>query len=422
MFDIASLLVHQPLPKGKRVGILTNAGGPGILCADACEAEGLEIPILTEETQAKLREFLVPAASVTNPVDMVASASAEDYERALSLMLEDPNIDAVVVIFIDTGAASMEDVAKAVKAGRKNAPGGRDKPLLASFMSMRGISDLLKDEEESIPSYRFPESVARALARAVQYAEWRSAPEGIIPYFPDMNLEEAKAICDEALRTRGDGWLRPDEADRVLRAAGIRTIPTRLCATEDEAVQAAEELGYPGRRETRLAHVGPQVGVEGRPPQSQGRRRGAQGFRQMREALEAAGRADEMLGVTVQPMAGEGTEVMIGMTEDPSFGPLIAFGLGGVTVELLGDVVFRITPLTDRDAWNMVKGIRGFKLLDGYRNMPVRDQKALAEMLLRVSQLVEEVPAISEMDFNPVKVYEEGKGAEVLDVRIMVRR
>lgn len=422
MFDIASLLVHQPLPKGKRVGILTNAGGPGILCADACEAEGLEIPILTEETQAKLREFLVPAASVTNPVDMVASASAEDYERALSLMLEDPNIDAVVVIFIDTGAASMEDVAKAVKAGRKNAPGGRDKPLLASFMSMRGISDLLKDEEESIPSYRFPESVARALARAVQYAEWRSAPEGIIPYFPDMNLEEAKAICDEALRTRGDGWLRPDEADRVLRAAGIRTIPTRLCTTEDEAVQAAEELGYPvvvKLASLTLVHKSEWKGVHLNLKDADAVRRA---FRQMREALEAAGRADEMLGVTVQPMAGEGTEVMIGMTEDPSFGPLVAFGLGGVTVELLGDVVFRITPLTDRDAWNMVKGIRGFKLLDGYRNMPVRDQKALAEMLLRVSQLVEEVPAISEMDFNPVKVYEEGKGAEVLDVRIMVRR
>lgn len=422
MFDIASLLVHQPLPKGRRVAILTNAGGPAILCADALEAEGLELPVLSDETQAKLREFLTPAASVTNPVDMVASASAEDYQRALTLLLDDPNVDSVVVIFIDTGAAAMEDVAQAIKQGRKDAATGREKPLLASFMSMRGVSELLTDEEESIPSYRFPESVARALARAVEYAEWRTQPTGVVPAFDDMDFEGAKAVCDKALKERGDGWLLPDEVDQVLKAAKISTIPTKLCTTEDEAVAAAEELGFPvvvKLASGTLVHKSEWKGVRLNLRSAEAVR---QAFRDMRETLEAAGRVDEMLGVTVQPMAGDGAEVMIGMTEDPSFGPLVAFGLGGVMVELLGDVVFRITPLSDKDAWSMVKGIRGYRILDGYRNLPVRDQEALVEMLLRIGRLVDEVPQIAEMDLNPVKVYDNGKGAEALDVRIMVRR
>src|SRR5690606_6169961 len=245
MFDIASLLVHQPPPKGKRVAILTNGGGPGILRADALEAEGLELPVLAPETQAKLREFLPPAAAVSNPVDMIASASADDYRRALACLLDDPNVDSVVVLFIDTGSADAESVAKAIKQGRKEAQTGREKPLVASFMSEVGVSSLLVDEEEAIPSYRFPESVARALAKAVQYSEWRSQPAGKITVFDDMDLEAAKAVCEEALSRRGDGWLLPDEVDRVLKAAGIPTVPTRLCLTEDEAVKAAEELGYP---------------------------------------------------------------------------------------------------------------------------------------------------------------------------------
>jgi len=422
MFDIASLLAHQPLPKGKRVAILTNAGGPGILCADACEAEGLELPVLTPETQAKLREFLPPAASVTNPVDMVASASADDYRRALPLLLDDPNVDAVVVIFIATGAADAESVAKAVKDGRKAAATGKEKPLLTSFMSVRGMSSLLVDEEEAIPSYRFPESVARALSKAVEYATWRSQPPGKIQVFDDMDLEAAKAVCEEALNRRGDGWLLPDEVDRLLKAAGIPAIPTYLCTSEDEAVRAAEQVGYPvvaKLASATLVHKSEWKGVRLNLKDADAVR---EAFRSMKETLVAAGRGEEMLGVTIQPMAGDGAEVMIGMTEDPSFGPLIAFGLGGVTVELLGDVVFRITPLSDRDVWSMIKGIRGFKLLDGYRNMPKRDQNALAEILLRLSRLVEAVPAITEMDFNPVKVYEDGKGAQVLDARVMVKR
>ena len=380
------------------------------------------MPVLTEETQAKLREFLPPAASVSNPVDMVASASADDYRRALPLLLDDPNVDAVVVIFIATGAADIEAVAEGLKEGRKRAATSREKPLLASFMSVRGMSSLLAGEEESIPSYRFPESVARALARAVEYGAWRSEPTGQIPAFADMDLEAAKAVCEKALSERGDGWLLPDEVDQVLKAAGIPSIPTRLCTSEEQAVQAAEELGYPvvvKLASATLVHKSEWKGVRLNLKSADAVR---QAYREMKETLDAAGRGDEMLGVTVQPMAGDGAEVMIGMTEDPSFGPLVAFGLGGVTVELLGDVVFRITPLTDRDAWSMIKGIRGYKLLDGYRNLPVRDQKALADMLLRVGRSVDEVPHIAEMDFNPVKVYDDGKGAEVLDARVMVRR
>lgn len=421
MFEVASFLAHQPLPQGRRVAILTNAGGPGILCADACEAEGLQLPLLSEESQRKLREFLPGTASVGNPVDMIASASADDYRRALTVLLDDENVDAVVVIFIPTGAAEAGAVAEAVRAGRAAATNGRSKPLLGCFMSSRGVEALLAGEDETIPSYRFPESAARALARAVEYSEWRRKPEGVIPFHADIDVKRGEAVCERALAERGDGWLLPHEVDELLSAFGIPTPPTRLCRTADEAVQAAEEIGYPvvvKLASRTLVHKTEWSGVQLDLKDAAAVR---SAFESIARNLEAAGRREEMLGVTVQPMMKGGTEVMIGMTEDPSFGPLIAFGLGGVTVELLGDVVFRITPLTDLDAQEMIRGIRGYKLLDGYRKTPRRDQAALADILLRVSRMVEEIEPITEMDFNPVLVFEEGKGAVVLDARVMVR-
>lgn len=421
MFDVASLLAHQPIPRGNRIAILTNAGGPGILAADACEAEGLVLPTLSDVTREKLMEFLPAAASVANPVDMVASASADDYRRALSLILDDENVDAVITIFIPTGSAGSQEVAAGVRAGRLEAATGKSKPLLGNFMSLTGMHTPLATEEEAIPSYRFPESAAKALARATEHGMWLGKPQGIIPHLDNVDVTAARDVCKRALEARGEGWLLPEEVTKVLNAFGIRMIETPLAKSAEEAVAIADRLGYPVVVKLASATLIHKTEWDGVHLDLKSGEEVKSAFGKIADNLQKAGRQDEMLGVTIQRMARSGTEVLIGMTEDPSFGPLVAFGLGGISVELLGDVVFRITPLTDQDAAEMITGIKGYKLLDGYRNTPPRDKEVLADMLLRVSRLVEEVPQIVDLDFNPVRVYNEGEGAEVLDARIMVR-
>lgn len=420
MFEAASFLAHQPLPKGNRVGIITNAGGLGILCADACESENLTLPELQEATRAKLKEFLPPTAGLNNPVDMIASAGAEQYRRAVPLLLDDPNIDAVIVFYIAAGAAAMDAISAAVLEGRAAAATGRTKPLLACFMGLQGMSLSLSTAEEAIPSYMFPESAARALGRAAEYAAWLRRPRGVIPEQPDIDLPRAEAICDAALKERGPAWLAPGEVSGVLGALGIRFAESVLCRSVEEAQQAAERLGYPVAvklASTTLIHKSDWQGVWLDLEDAEAVQAACAAITRR---LEGAGKADEMLGVTVQPMVKGGTELMIGVTHDPSFGPLVGFGLGGVLVEALGDVVFRISPLTDQDAIEMVRSIRGYKILDGFRGAPPADRMALVDMLLRVSRLAEEIPAIAEIDFNPVRVFEESKGAIVLDARIKV--
>lgn len=422
MFEVASLFAHQPVPRGRRVGILTNAGGPGIMCADACEAEGLVVPELTEETRRRLAEFLPAAASVSNPVDMVASASDDDYRRALSLLLDDENIDSVIVIFIPTGAVDTQSVAQSIRQGRAEAKTGRQKPLLASFMGASGMESPLADQEEGIPSYRFPESAALALAKATMHGEWQRRPRGVIPVMSDVDVQRARSICQRAYDQRGEGWLLPDEINEVLEAFRFPMAPSHFCRSPEEAVEAAQKLGFPVAVKLASATLIHKTEWNGVRLNVSSPDAVAQAYREIQHTLQQAGRADEMAGVTVQPMIKGGTEVMIGVTEDPSFGPLIAFGLGGVTVELLGDVVFRITPLTDRDAAEMVRSIRGAKLLEGYRGAPPADRDALENILLRLSHLVEEVPLIADIEFNPVRAFEEGKGALLLDARILIKK
>lgn len=421
-FEAAALLAQQPLPRGDRVALVTNAGGLAILCADACEARGLRLPALSPETVKRLAEFLPATASTVNPVDMIASAGPAEYEKALPLLLDDEGIDAVIAIYIPAGAATSGEVVSALRRGRARAATGRTKPLLLSILDGSGLGRHHAEGEEAIPCYRFPESAARALSRGVQHARWLARPRGVIPAQDRLDLDRVREICDTALAARGDGWLRPDEVDAVLRAAGIAACPTRLCATPDEAESAAAELGFPivlKLASTTLVHKSEWDGVKlGLASAADVRR----AFGEIRERLQAADKLSEMLGVTVQPMMPSATEVMIGMTHDPAFGPLLAFGLGGVTVEVLRDVVFSITPITDQDAIEMVRGIRGFPLLGGYRGTPKADIESLVDLLLRVSRIVEEVPHIQELDFNPVRAFGKERGAVVLDARIGLRR
>jgi acetyl coenzyme A synthetase (ADP forming)-like protein len=423
MFDLAAALGSQPLPPGRRVAVVTNAGGPGILCADACEANGLQVPELTGSTRSKLAAFLPAAAGLGNPVDMIASAGPEDYTRTIEAVLAAAEIDALIVIYIPLGLAETATMARAVLDGvaRGRAAGGSGKPVLACLMAEEGIETQLVQENERIPTYAFPEAAARALGKAAVYREWRSQPLGMTPDYEDMDFAGAREICRQALAQRGPGWLSTDETRRLLTCARLPVAAGGVARTGDEAVQLARELAGPVAVKLashQLVHKTEIGGIRLNLRDAQAVRRA---FDEIRDRLTRNNQLDAMEGVLVQPMIADGVEVMVGVTEDAMFGPLIAFGLGGIHVEILADVCFRVTPLTDRDAREMVRSIRGYRLLEGYRGHAPADVEAIEEVLLRISRLVDEIPEISELDLNPIFALAPGKGCSIVDARIRVQ-
>jgi acetyl coenzyme A synthetase (ADP forming)-like protein len=423
MFDLAAALGSQPLPRGRRVAIVTNAGGPGILCADACEAGGLSVSELSEATRSSLAAFLPPAASLANPVDMIASASPDHFSRAVETVLAASEVDSLIVIFISVGVVKTEEAARAVGEGVAvaRAAGHGMKPVLACMMAEEGAPNPLPLDSETIPVYAFPEAAARALGKIAVYANWRAAPLGVIPNFTDIDSDKAREICASALKARGAGWLSTEETHAVLAVMGLPLPPGGIAKTADEAAKLARAVGYPVALKLAshsIVHKTEFGAVRLNLSDENSVRRA---FEEIRSRLARDGMLGAMDGVLVQPMILSGVEVMVGVTADPLFGPLIAFGLGGIHVEILGDVRFRITPLSDRDAAEMVREIRGFRLLEGYRGHPPADVAAIEEALLRVSRLVEEVPEIGELDLNPIFALPPGQGCSIADARIRVQ-
>jgi acyl-CoA synthetase (NDP forming) len=371
------------------------------------------VPELSDAVREQLRQFLPAAASVSNPIDMIASARAESYRRTIATALPAPDVDAVIIIYIPVDRNDSQAVAQAIKDGvvEARAAGGAGKPVLACLMASDGAR-VLRAGDETIPSYLFPESAARVLARAANYAEWRSKPLAMVPGFPNVRRGDAKKVVDKAIETRGACWLSAQECHDVLAAFGITQVAGGLARNADEAAEIAGSLGFPVAMKLssqRVLHKSDIGAVRLNIPDEATVRRVFDEIKQ-----------DDMDGILVQRMIRNGVELMIGVAEDPSFGPLIAFGLGGIHVEILADVVFRVTPLTDRDAQEMVRGIRGYRLLDGYRGHPPADVNAIEETLLRVSRMVEDVPEVRELDLNPVFALTPGQGCVVVDTRIRV--
>ncbi len=416
MFEAASLLANQSPPRGRRVAVLTNAGGPGILAVDALESEGLEVPEFSEALQAEMRSQLSAVASVRNPVDMIASAGPDQYQACMNALLASDEVDAVIVIFIPTSPGVLGPIHDAVHAAA--AEGAGDKTVLTVFME--SDSDEIPAAVPGVPrlpSYTFPEPAARALARAARYAEWRERPEGEIPEFDDIDVEAAQNVIWEALPRLGadGGWLEPAEAEAVLGAFGISQAASRVATTRQEAIEAAGEMGTSVVLKVIAPSALHKSDVGGIVLDVEGDDEVGAAFDTVTSVV------DDAEGALVQEFVGEGHEVIVGMTEDPLFGPLIAFGLGGVFVELIGDVAFRIHPITDLEAGEMIAEVKSARLLDGYRGGPAGDVDALKEMLLRVSALVEALPEVAEFDLNPVKVLEPGLGLRVVDLRMRVR-
>jgi acetyl coenzyme A synthetase (ADP forming)-like protein len=413
LFDVASLLVNQPLPRGNRVGIITNAGGPGILCADACEARGLEVPVLGEASQTKLRAFLPAGASATNPVDMIASAPAEHYRQAIQIVAGDENVDALIVIFTPPLVTRAQDVAREIIEGVKNIDKG--KPVLSVFLSAQAAPEELRSGDIRIPSYSFPETAAIALARAARYRQWRERPETAVPRFTDVRRDEAAAIVATSL-ARGDGWLTAEETAELFSCYGLPLIEQTIVKSPDEAGTVAKQMDC----EVALKVIAPGVlhktEVGGVRLGLRGAKQVSEAAREMTTALAAV--ENSPTGFLVQRMAAKGVEMLVGVVHDPQFGPVVACGAGGVQVELLRDVSVRLTPLSREDASEMIRSLKTYPLLDGFRGGPVCDVAALEEGLLRTSAMVEDIPQIAELDCNPFVVQE--RGAVILDARARV--
>jgi acyl-CoA synthetase (NDP forming) len=416
MFNVSKLLAGQPLLQGPNIGILTNAGGPGVLAADAAIGWGLSVPALSAETQQKLAAFLPREASLTNPVDIIASATGGQFEQSLRVMLDDPAVDAVLMINIPL--REPEEIASAMRKVMEEYRGR--KPVLACFM-MSGASavDLRYGEDSILPVYMFPEDAVQALALAWPYSRYRQRDEGHVRIFTDIDDEAARRyVRAHGGLARGGGWLNPETAMGLLQKYGIPAAPTRAAFTPDQAAEAAREAGFPVAMKLRSTSLTHKTDVGGIALDLENEEAVRKEFEGMRERLGAAGHAHAMEGVIIQPMMKGGQEVIIGMSHDPVFGPLLMVGIGGVQVELIKDVAFSLHPLRDRDSDYMLSQLKGLPLLTGWRGSHPKDLKSLKEVILRFSALVDDFAEISEMEINPLMVFDEGRGSAVVDARI----
>jgi acyl-CoA synthetase (NDP forming) len=417
LFDTATVLLHQPLPRGRRVGIVSNGGGPGILAADACIAAGLEVPELTDQMQATLRAFVSPDAGVRNPVDLVASATAETFAQALGALVAGGEIDALLVVFVPPLVTQAKDVAAAVTAVAATA----ELPVIACFLGRNGTLDLLPSNvvptdqhPRRVPTFAFPEAAAAALGRAAELAQWRARPVGAVPTLSGIDIRAARALIAERLAASPSGeWLEPAGAHDVLSCLGVSQAATVWAHGADDAVAAAEQLGFPVALKAgsgTIVHKSDVGGV----------RLGLTTASEVRAAFDDmhARLGDSMGGAVVQTMVRPGVETIVGITRDASFGSLVLFGMGGVQAELMRDTALRIVPVTDVDAHELVRSLRGSPMLFGYRNTPEVDIAALEDLILRIGTLAEHVPEVVELDCNPVVVSPDGVTVVDLKVRI----
>lgn len=402
LFDVAALLAHQPLPQGRRVAILTNAGGPGILAADACEAHGLVLPPFSEATTQALRSFLPAAASIRNPVDMLATASAEHYRRAIPLLLDDPAIDSLLTIFIPPLVTDTNDAARAIADAARQA----SKPVLATFFGAAGVPDLLAP----VPCYVFPESAARALAHAVRYAEWRERPVGIPFTFDEETRRRLAQRLEEAF-SADSGWLTPSSVRDLLDEAGIPTVGFSVAKSEADAVDEADAVGFP----VVLKGVGPLLVHK---TEANAVRINLLDADDVRLAYRELVSRSDITEITVEPMIADGVEMMVGGTLDASFGPVVVCGSGGTLVELMRDTALRLAPLSNWTASEMLDEVRGIARLRGFRGSPRLDEASLRMIVLRVGALLDACPSIAELDLNPVIVRR--SGAIAVDARVRV--
>ncbi|MCX5993658.1 MAG: GNAT family N-acetyltransferase, partial [Chloroflexi bacterium] len=396
LFDTGSLLANQPLPQGNRVAIISNAAGPALLTAEACRSRGLEVPPLSDETTSQLKTLLPSRANVSNPIDMSPEFAIGQYGEALKLLLKDANVDMVVVIFIPPILRLNEEFAAII---REVAPLYRErgKPLVTSFLGSRGAGiEFGSLEKRFVPSFAFPESTAGALSRAVEFSQRLKRPSGKIPEFPDIDRERADQIISSAIEKSGGRqvWLDAESILGLFECYGIKFVTLKLARTPSEAAAAAEQIGCPVAVKILSTSISQKTDVEGVVLDCRAGDEVKNAFARIRENLERVDKSAEMEGVIIQKMVQGGIEVIVGVTQHPAFGPLMMFGLGGIYVELFQDVTFNIHPLTDIDAHDMIKAVKAYQLLEGWRGSKRADIPSIEELLLRISAMAENHPQI----------------------------
>jgi len=421
LFDLALGLSKNPLPHGNRLGILSNAGGPAIMATDTAVSLGLRVGELCETTRTALRRLLPPEAIVQNPIDMTPRSDRSQYDACAQILLEDEGIDSLLVVFVPPMMIDAMDIVEGLGALRKKF----DKPVFGVFMAPDEFFQELNEKHPGhMAIYLFPESAVHALAALDRYRQWREKPLGEVRSF-DVDREAAIELLNQ-VRRQGRSDLTPLEAQRLLECYGIAV--ARAVAAKD-----GKELGEVARRARfpvvlkavapGLVHKTEAGGVrlDIHTPEEL-----MDAAREMTEQVKRRHPGDTaldgQLGFLVQEYVRGGREIIVGMTHDPKFGPLVMFGLGGIYVETFNDVVFRVPPVTDLEAREMIRQIRGHRLLEGVRGEPAVDIPGLAEVLERFSQLVEDLPQLAEMDINPLMVFPQAKDFRAVDIRVLLAK
>jgi acyl-CoA synthetase (NDP forming)/GNAT superfamily N-acetyltransferase len=408
LIEAATLLASQPLPAGGRVAIVSNVGGAGVLAADACADVGLRVAVLDERVQDELRRLLPAGAAVVGPVDTTAAVAPDVFRRCLEQVAADESVDAILALPVPV---AVSDPAPAACSAAIS------KPLVLSVLDQAEAVRLLPagpGAPGSVPAYAYPVNAARALAHAARYGGWRARVPGRVPAFGDLRADQARTVTAEFLERSPDGgWLAPDETAELLGCYGIPLVRTWPVTSEEAAVRTAAEVGFPIVLKADVPGLVHKTDAGAVQLDLHGPDEVRAGYRALAGRFGA-----RMSAALVQPMITGGTEVIMGVVQEPVFGPLVVFGLGGVATDVLADRSARLTPLTDTDAATLIRSIHAAPLLLGHRGSPAADLGALQDILLRVSRLADDLPQVAELDLNPVIARPDG--AHVVDTRVRV--
>ena len=416
VFATAKVFANCPIPKGDRVAIITNSGGPGIMATDAICEHGMQIAKISDATKEKLRSFLPSAASVKNPIDMIASAPIEHYKQTLETVIADENVDMIITIYLPFLGLKDIDVAKALMEIKAEHP---EKPVIGVFMTKSDFFSTLSDMKVNMPFFMYAEEAADGLNRLNQQRKWMERPEGKIPTF-DVDYKRAQEIIAKSVN-EGRAQLTTRESIDVLDAYGIRVCKSGFAKSEDEAVSIADSIGYPVVMKMTSKTTSHKTDVGGVRVNIQSAEQLRAEYQDLIAKLTEKGLLEGLEGVIIQEMVKGNREMVCGIATDPQYGPMMMFGLGGVFIEVMKDVTFRIAPLTDVDAKEMIKSVKAYKLLEGARGTKPAQMEQIEETLLRLSQLVHDFKFIDELDINPLLISEKTGEGIAVDGRIKVR-
>lgn len=416
LFSTAKVFANSPIPKGNRVAIITNSGGPGIMATDAVCEYGMKMAQISDETKEKLRSFLPAAASVKNPVDMIASAPIEHYCQTLETVIADENVDMIMVIYLPFLGLKDIDVAKAIMEIKKQHP---EKPVLGVFMTTSSFFTEISNMDVNMPFFMYAEEAAEGLMRLDQQRKWVERPVGKVPCY-DVDRAKAESIMKAALED-GRAQLTTMESIDLLNAYGIRACKYGLAVNEEEVVSLGNSIGYPVVMKMTSKTTSHKTDVGGVRVNIQSEEQLREEYRDLIAKLTEKGLIEGLEGVIIQEMVKGNREMVCGIATDPQYGPMMMFGLGGVFIETMKDVTFRLAPLTDIDAEEMIKSVKAYELLKGARGTTPAQMEQIQETLLRLSQLVNDYKFIDELDINPLLISEKTGEGIAVDGRIKVR-